>query len=85
MCSSKKQKVQKQTHSNIVNWLFNNNAKAIKQRKNSCPAINKEMDTKQVMILNIKYEIVRRSKEKMGEKLCDLELKKEILDMTPKA
>lgn len=43
------------------------------------------MDTKQVMILNIKYEIVRRSKEKMGEKLCDLELKKEILDMTPKA
>lgn len=25
---------------------FNNNAKAIKQRKNSCPAIDKEMDTK---------------------------------------
>lgn len=37
------------------------------------------------MILNIKHEIVRRSEEKMGEKLCDLELKKEILDMTPKA
>lgn len=42
------------------------------------------MDTKQVMILNIKNETVKYSEEKIGEKLCDLELKKEILDMTPK-
>lgn len=37
------------------------------------------------MILNIKYETVKCSEEKIGEKLCDLELEKEILDMTPKA
>ena len=43
------------------------------------------MDTKQVLILNIKNETVKCSEEKIGEKLCDLELKKEILDMTPKA
>jgi len=36
------------------------------------------------MILNVKNETVKYSEEKIGEKLCDLELKKEILDMTPK-
>ena len=33
----------------------------------------------------IKNETVKCSEEKIGEKLCDLELKKEILDMTTKA
>ena len=37
------------------------------------------------MNLNVKYETVKLSEEKVGENLCDLELGKEILDMTSKA
>lgn len=37
------------------------------------------------MNLNVKYETVKLLEEKVREKLCDLELGKEILDMTSKA